>query len=69
MNWVENDTVWIATYWGSVNLSADDSADEVHVVPVECDTPEEAIQAIREMHDQHAVFRSLTRVKGIISKQ
>ena len=66
--WQKEDDIFIVQWWGSRYHSHDCWGDSLQTEVVYCDRPEEAIRAIRELHDEFAVFKSLI-AKSPISRR
>ena len=69
MSWADDYNVgfWIVKFYGSIHRSCDESADKDHTVVVDVGDggPSLVIEAIKEVHDEFAVFKSMKRVKII----
>lgn len=69
MSWKESDPVWLVLFWGSLRLNDDDSLDAKHIVSVACKEPEDAISAVREVHDECAQFFKIWKTDLVIPKE
>ena len=62
MEWIDTDTeLWEIRFWGSLYHSSEELDGEQCVFVVDAEGIEEAIEAVKYLHDEHAIVKVAVR--------